>query len=49
MLAVAILLPNSAATTDALPARGAGVAPDAGLHRLIVAYGLFGFGYITPR
>jgi predicted MFS family arabinose efflux permease len=22
------------------------VAPDAGLHRLIVAYGLFGFGYI---
>ena len=46
LLAVAILLPNSAAITDALPARGGGVAPDAGLHRLIVAYGLFGFGYI---
>src|SRR6202045_154879 len=46
LLAVAILLPNSAATTDALPARGGGVAPDAGRHRLIVAYGLFGFGYI---
>ena len=46
LLAVAILLPNSAATTDALPARGGGVALDAGLHRLIVAYGLFGFGYI---
>jgi len=46
LLAVAILLPNSAAITDALPARGGSVAPDAGLHRLIVAYGLFGFGYI---
>jgi predicted MFS family arabinose efflux permease len=46
LLAVAILLPNSAATTDALLARGGDVVPDAGLHRLICAYGLFGFGYI---
>jgi len=46
LLAVAVLLPNRAAITDALPVRGGGVALDAGLYRLIVAYGLFGFGYI---
>jgi predicted MFS family arabinose efflux permease len=46
LLAVAILLPDSAAIPAALPARGGGVALDTGLNRLIVAYGLFGFGYI---
>jgi len=46
LLAVAVLLPSGAAITDALPARGGGGALGAGLHRLIVAYGLFGFGYI---
>jgi predicted MFS family arabinose efflux permease len=46
LFAVAVLLPDTAATADALPVRGGGVAPDPGLHRLIVAYGLFGFGYI---
>src|SRR5260370_4340181 len=46
VFAVAILLPNKVANADALPARGRGAALDAGLHRLIMAYGLFGFGYI---
>jgi predicted MFS family arabinose efflux permease len=46
LLAVAILLPNSAATPAPLPARGRDAAGDAGLRRLIIAYGLFGFGYI---
>jgi predicted MFS family arabinose efflux permease len=45
LLAVAILLPDHAATTAQLPARG-GDAVDTGLPRLIIAYGLFGFGYI---
>jgi predicted MFS family arabinose efflux permease len=46
LLAVAILLPDRAATTTPLPARGGDAAVDAGLRRLIIAYGLFGFGYI---
>jgi len=46
LLAVAILLPDRAATTALFPARGADAAVDAGLPRLIIAYGLFGFGYI---
>jgi predicted MFS family arabinose efflux permease len=46
LLAVAILLPVRAAITAPLPARGGDVAGDASLRRLIIAYGLFGFGYI---
>jgi predicted MFS family arabinose efflux permease len=46
LLAVAMLLPDRVATTAPLPARGGDAAVDAGLPRLIIAYGLFGFGYI---
>jgi predicted MFS family arabinose efflux permease len=46
LLAVAILLPDRAATPAPLPARGEDAAGDASLRRLIIAYGLFGFGYI---
>jgi predicted MFS family arabinose efflux permease len=46
LLAVAILLPDRAAIAAPLPARGGDVAGDASLRRLIIAYGLFGFGYI---
>jgi predicted MFS family arabinose efflux permease len=46
LLAVAILLPDCAATPAPLPARGGDAAGDASLRRLIIAYGLFGFGYI---
>ena len=46
LLAVAILLPDRAATPAPLPARGRDAAGDASLRRLIIAYGLFGFGYI---
>lgn len=45
LLAVAIL-PDRAAIPAPLPARGRDVAADASLRRLIIAYGLFGFGYI---
>src|SRR5580700_5174725 len=46
LLAVAILLPDRAATPAPPLARGGDVTGDASLPRLIVAYGLFGFGYI---
>jgi predicted MFS family arabinose efflux permease len=46
LLAVAILLPDRAAMPAPVSARGGDVAGDASLPRLIVAYGLFGFGYI---
>jgi MFS family permease len=46
LLPVAMLLPDRAATTAPLPARRGDAAVDAGLRRLIIAYGLFGFGYI---
>jgi predicted MFS family arabinose efflux permease len=46
LLAVAILLPGRAATPAPLPARGRDAAGDASLCRLVIAYGLFGFGYI---
>jgi predicted MFS family arabinose efflux permease len=46
LLAVAILLPDRAETPAPLPARGGDAAGDASLRRLIIAYGLFGFGYI---
>jgi predicted MFS family arabinose efflux permease len=46
LLAVAILLPGRAATTTPLPVCSGDVAVGAGLRRLIIAYGLFGFGYI---
>jgi predicted MFS family arabinose efflux permease len=39
-------MPNRAASPAPLPARGGDDAGGAGLRRLIVAYGLFGFGYI---
>jgi MFS family permease len=45
LLAVAILLPGRAATTPPLVCSG-DAAVGAGLRRLIIAYGLFGFGYI---
>jgi len=46
LLAAAILLPVRAAIPAPLPARGGDVAGNASLRRLIIAYGLFGFGYI---
>jgi predicted MFS family arabinose efflux permease len=46
LLAVAILLPDRAAMPAPVSARGGDVTGDASLPRLIVAYGLFGFGYI---
>lgn len=45
LLAVAIL-PDRAATPAPLPARCGEVFKGASLRRLIIAYGLFGFGYI---
>jgi predicted MFS family arabinose efflux permease len=45
LLAVA-MLPDRAAIPAPFPARGRDVAGDASLRRLIIAYGLSGFGYI---
>jgi predicted MFS family arabinose efflux permease len=45
LLSVAIL-PDRGATPAPVSARGGEVAGDASLRRLILAYGLFGFGYI---
>ncbi len=46
LLAVAIM-PDRGAIPAPLPARGGDDAGGAGLRRLIIAYGLFGFGYIV--
>jgi predicted MFS family arabinose efflux permease len=46
LLAVAMLLPDRAATPAPPLARGGDAAGDASLRRLIIAYGLFGFGNI---
>src|SRR5580704_12364369 len=45
LLAAAALLPNRAPTPRSINGR-AGAAADPGLRRLVIAYGLFGFGYI---